>query len=66
MCRAEHLARPSPTSNPHADGDERARFKVKPELEEKIMNKIKAHLEEKLEWVEFNHKFSQKEDCFID
>jgi hypothetical protein len=30
------------------------------------MNKIKNHLEEKLEWVEFNHKESQKEDFIID
>jgi hypothetical protein len=29
--------------------NERAKIKVKPELEEKVMNKIKNHLEEKLE-----------------
>lgn len=46
--------------------NERARIKVKPELEESIMNKIKTHLEEKLDWVEFNHKLSQKEDVIID
>lgn len=45
---------------------ERAKIKVKPELEEKIMTKIKNHLEENLKWVEFNHQESQKEDFIID
>lgn len=46
--------------------NERAKFKVKPELENQVMTKIKTHLEKKLEWVEFNHKLSQKEDVIID
>jgi hypothetical protein len=35
-------------------------------LENQVMTKIKTHLEKKLEWVEFNHKLSQKEDVIID
>ncbi len=45
---------------------ERAKIKVKPELEEEIMTKIKNHIEENLKWVEFNHKDSQKEDFIMD
>jgi hypothetical protein len=30
------------------------------------MNKIKTHIEDNLQWVEFNHKESQKEDFIMD
>ena len=45
---------------------ERAKIKQKPELEEKVMWKIKDHLEKNLEGVEFNHATSQKEEFVID
>jgi hypothetical protein len=30
------------------------------------MNKIKTHIEDNLQWVDFNHKDSQKEDFIMD
>ncbi len=46
--------------------NERAKIKVNPELKKEIMTKIKSHLEEKLEGINFNHLNSQKEDFIID
>ena len=45
---------------------ERIKMKEHPELSEEIMKKIRNHLDEKLEWVEFNHKTTQKEDFIMD
>lgn len=45
---------------------ERAKIKVNPEMETEILEKIKTHIEKNLEWVEFNHINSQKEEFIID
>ena len=45
---------------------ERIKMKEYPELQDEILKKIRTHLNEKLEWVEFNHKDTQKEDFIMD
>ena len=45
---------------------ERIKMKEHPELQDEILKKIRTHLNEKLEWVEFNHKETQKEDFIMD
>ena len=44
----------------------RAEIKVHPEKKDEIMNTIRNHLSEKLNWVSFNHSISQKETLIID
>ena len=46
--------------------NERAKIKVKPELEQSVLSSIREHLEKKLSWVEFNHETSRKEDFVMD
>jgi len=37
-----------------------------PDLKEELESEMRAHLSKKLEGIEFNHEFSQREDCIID
>lgn len=45
-----------------------SRIKIKNNsfLKEELMQELKVHLDKKLEWVVFNHEFSQKEELLID
>ncbi len=46
--------------------DLRGKIKSKPELKQEIESQMRKHIQDKLKWVTFNHKLSQKEEFVMD